>query len=83
MLLQEGVNLISTCRQSKVAAVIESKVADITQGRWEQILVPCSGRDSAMTNLQSGSFLFKDGRVMPALLHFQYSIAVRRRPIPS
>lgn len=45
--------------------------------------LPCSGSDSAMTNLQSGSFLSTEGSAMPTLLHFQYSMAVRRSPMPS
>lgn len=46
-------------------------------------MLPCSGRDSAMTNLQSGSFWSAEGRIMPASLHFKYSMAVRRSPMPS
>ena len=49
----------------------------------ERLLLPCSGNDSAITNLQSGSFLSAKGSAMPALLHFQYSMAVRRSPMPS
>lgn len=59
-----------------------SKMAEIKYlKRWDWLPLPCSGSDSAMTNLQS--FLSTEGRVMPTLLHFQYSMAVRRSPIPS
>ena len=88
VLLQEGVHLIPAWNEhnSDTGVVLSSNVAELNHlfkdGSgccWS----PCSGRDSAMTNLQSGSFLSTKGRAMPASLHFQYSMAVSRRPMPS
>lgn len=87
VLLQEGVNLISAwnkCKHSDAGIVMTSNAVGTKQvTRGERLPLPCSGSDSAMTNLQSGSFLCPEGRVMPTSLHFQYSMAVRRSPIPS